>query len=360
MRQFFNPELAKAAEIADRYGMRMMATGGPYDSFQSYVGINKEVTRGTAPSWIGAAPLWLPVQPNPTLTPNLSWQADDSLRGSPVDDYDEIPLTRHDEFDMKGYTFADTFPGLLVALLGGTDSVAGTTAPYTHTLKLLNDPLSGSQPPSWSMVDVDLIEETAGAAQAKQMTAGQLSELNVDFAATGALGWSSKFISNPYTEIAKPTASFSTEVLIPAYNGVISFGGSQSFVLTKGSLAMKRSAAPIFTIQQNSGAPYRLWAGPFNVQGTFEFVALSGETAMLYGLQRQHQIVVITFVDPVSSHSVSFTMSGVQFEQPKVMRDQPYTRVTTNFKATANTTDASSGYSPLSAAVVNGVSGAYN
>lgn len=336
-----------------------MGNGGPYASFQSWAGINKEATRGTAPAWSNGAALWLPINPNPSLEPNLAWQTDDSLRGSPVDDYDEIPLVRHDEYNIKGYTFADTFPGLLLGMLGGPDAVTGTVAPYSHKMQLLNDPETGSQPPSWTIADVDLVEESSNTFNAKQTTASQLSELDVDFAATGALSYTAKYITNPFTEIAKPTSSFSTEFLIPAYNGVISFGGSQSFVVTKGTLAMKRTAAPIFTIQENGGAPYRNWAGPFNVSGTFSFVALASDMTMVNGLQRAHQICVITFVDPVSSHSVSFTMSGLQFQTPKVDRGSPYVMVTTNFKATANATDASSGYSPLSATTVNAVSAAY-
>lgn len=336
-----------------------MATGGPYASAQAYFGINRELTRGTVPSWVGSAPLWLPIQPNPSLKPNLSWAVDDSLRGSPVDDYDEIPLVRHDEIDIKGYTFADTFPGLLVGMLGGLDAVAGTVAPYTHVIKLLNDPLAGSQPPSYSGAFVDLIEQSAGSTTAKQFSSGQLSELDIDFAATGALQYSAKFISAPYTNIARPTASYSTEVLVPAYNGVISFGGSQSFVVTKGTLSMKRNAAPIHTID-GTIAPYRLWAGPFNVSGTFELVALSSNIFEGSALTRQKQVCVVTFTDPVSAHSIGFTMSALQFQDPVVSLDQPYTRITVSFKATANSTDASSGYSPLSASVVNGVSAAYN
>lgn len=341
--------------MADRMGLTM---SGPYLSAQSYFGIQKEVTRGTAPAWTSGNAFWVPISPNPTLNPNQTWQVDDSLRGGPVDVYDQIPLTRHDEMDFKGFVFADTFGALLLGLLGGPDSVVGTTAPYTHSIPLLNAPESGSQPPSFAGVDVDLIEESGTTDNAKQWTAGQLSELDLDFAATGAFQYTAKYVSNPFTEIVKPNPSFTTEILIPAYNGVINFGGSQSFVVTKGTLALKRNAAPIFTIM-GSQSPYRLWAGPFNVTGTFEFLALADDTTMAAGLTYDHQVCNITFTDPVSGHSVYLQMSQVQFMQPKVARDQPYTRVTCNFSGEANPTDAVSSYSPLTARVTNALSTAY-
>lgn len=324
---------------------------------QRYIGLNKEVTRGTAPVWTGGGPLWLPVAPTPTTTPNLAWEQDKSLRGSPVDTYNDVPLVRHDEIDFKGYVFADTFPGILMSVLGGPDAVTGSVAPYSHAIPLLNLPESGSQPPSYSIADVDLIEEAGVSFNAKQMTAGQGIELDIDFAATGALTYSTKFAANPYTQFGKPTASFSTEILIPAYNGVINFSNTQSFVVTKGTLSLKRSTAPVFTI--GSASPYRLWAGVFNVTGTFEFLALADEINMLNGLTYSKQVTNLTWTEPVSGHSVYFQMSQVQFMKPKVSSDQPYVTVTVDFNAEANTTDAASGYSPLTARVVNAVSAAY-
>ena len=331
---------------------------GPYLSVQSYLGLNKEATRGTAPAWTtsGAYPLWVPVEPNPALNAMQTWQEDKSLRGSPVDLYDDVPLTRHDEYDFKGYVYCDTFPGLLLALLGGPDT-AGTSAPYTHTIPLLNAAESGSQPPSFSGADVDLVENLGTSVNAKQFTGSQLSELTLDFAATGALGFQAKFIANPYTQIAKPSSSFSTEILIPAYNGAISFGGSQSYVVEKGQLALKRNAVPIFTIGQQG--PYRNWAGPMSVAGSFELLVLADDLTQINGLTYFKQAVTLTFTDPVSAHSVFFQMSRVQFKDPKIVRDQPYVRATVSFAGEANSTDATSGYSPITTRVTNAVSSAY-
>ena len=360
-RQFHDPKLARMAEVAADLGLTM-ATGGPYASFQSYFGMNKEATRGTAPAWTNGSAQWIPINPNPTLAPTLTWQVDDSLRGSPVGVYDDILLTNYVTFDFKGFVFADTFPALLLATLGGPDTVTGSVAPYTHYIPLLNDPQSGSQPPSYTCVDVDLIEESGVSQNAKQFTAGQMVSLAIDYTATGALNYTAKFIGQQYTQIAKPTATWSTEALIPAYNGTFFLGGSQSYLLTKGTLMLDRKTSPIHTIQQTP-SPYRLFAGAFVVTGTLEFLALADETNMLYGTEYIKQVMTLQFNGPLggayAGHYVYFHFNQVQLKNPKVMRDQPYTRVTVDFSAEANVQDAVTGFSPMYSNTVNGVSAAY-
>ena len=362
--RFHDRKLEEMARIAADLRATNMANGGPYLSVQSYLGMNKEAIRGTAPSWTNGSAVWIPVNPNPQLTPTLTWQTDDSLRGSPVDVYDDILLTNYSKYDFKGYVFADTVVPLLLGTLGGPDTVSGTVAPYSHYIPLLNDPESGSQPPSFTVADVDLIEESGYTDNAKQMTDGQMMSFALDFTATGALNYTASLLGQSFTEIVKPTASWSTEALIPAYNGVITFGGTQSFVVTKGTLMIDRKTAPLFTVgsinSQYGGAnPFRLFAGAITVTGTFEFLALADDQTMLQGLTYDKQVVTTQFTDQFLGHSIYFQFDKVQFKNPKVMRDQPYVRVTTDFSAEANPTDAVTGFSPMFARAINGISTAY-
>src|SRR6185437_5920646 len=96
----------------------------------------------------------LPIAPNPSLSPALTWLKNDALVGSPVEQIDDIPSDRHDEFDFKGNVFADTFGALLMAVLG-QDTVTGTAAPFSHAIGLANAATTGSQPPSYTGVDTD-------------------------------------------------------------------------------------------------------------------------------------------------------------------------------------------------------------
>ncbi len=320
-------------------------------SVNRFFGMGKETTRGTA-----AAPtIWLPIDPNPSLAPNLTWIEDKALRGSPVEVYDNIPSTRHDEYTFKGNVFADTFPALMEALLG-PDTVSGSVAPYTHTIGVLNNAASGSQPSSYTGIDTDNITESANAA--KQFTAGQLSDTTIDFAVDAPLTYSTKFLSNPFTEVPAPTTdTWSTEVLIPAWSGTISIAGTASTVVVSGSIDIKRSTAPIFTIGQQG--PYRLWAGPVQVTGKIVFIAEAADPTFVNALTRDRQIMVVTFTDPVSTHSVSWTMSGVQLKNPKVDGGKAYQTITADFEANSNSTDAISGYAPIKFIAVNGVSTAF-
>ncbi len=325
----------------------------PFLSVNRYLGLGKETSRGTA-----ATPsIWIPVDPNPTLEPDLKWLDDKGLRGSPVEVYDAVAGVRSDAYNFKGNVFADTFPALLEALLGGTDTVTGTTAPYTHKIGLANDASTGSQPPSYTIVDVDNITE--GSDAAKQVTAGQLSELSIDFSADGAVTYSGKMIGNPFTEVATPSSpSWSTEVFMPAWNGTITFGTVQSSVVMSGSLSLKRDATPVFTLGQQG--PYRVWAGPLVVSGKFVFVAEASDNTFTNALARDHQSLTIEFADPVSSHSVSFQMSTAQLQNPKVSSDKAWEEINADFIAVANTTDATAtGYAPVVTTTINGQSASY-
>ena len=323
----------------------------PFLSVNRFFGIGKEATRGTAVT----PTLWLPIDPNPSLAPNLTWIEDKGLRGSPVEVYDNIPGVRHDEFTFKGNVFADTFPGLMEGLIGA-DVVTGTAAPYTHTISLVNAPSSGSQPSSYTGIDTDNITESTNAA--KQFTAGQLSDTTIDFAVDAPLTYSTKFLGNPFTEVATPTTdTWSTEVLIPAWSGSVTIGTVASTVVVSGSIDIKRSTAPIFTIGQQG--PYRLWAGGIQVTGKIVFVAEANDPTFVNALTRDRQSFTITFTDPVSSHSVSWQMSAVQLKNPKVDGGKAYQTITADFEANSNSSDALTGYAPIKFVAVNGQSTAY-
>lgn len=318
-----------------------------YQSVNRYFGMGKETTRGTAV----APSIWLPIDPNPTLEPDIKWLPDKSLRGSAVDQYDDVPSTRSDNFSFKGNVYLDTFPALIMALLGSTDTVTGTTAPYTHVIGLNTTPSTGSQPPSYTGVDVDNVAQTGG--NAKQFTAAQLVELSIEFAADGALSYTSKFAANPFAYETKPSESFSTTVFVPAWTGAITLGGTKSTVVISGSLDIKRDTKPIFTVR-DSQAPYRLWAGPAAVSGKFVFVAEATEANYGNALDRDHQVLKMKFTDPVSTDTVTFQMSAAQLKTPKVTSDKAWEEITANFVANANSTDAvDGGYAPIKTTTTN-------
>ena len=93
---------------------------GPFLTANSQFGLIVEATRGTLPS--SGTTYYLPVV-TPQVSPMQKFLRDEALRGSPVSLYDNVAGVRHDEYDVKGYVYADSFPILLRAILGGTDTV---------------------------------------------------------------------------------------------------------------------------------------------------------------------------------------------------------------------------------------------
>jgi len=316
----------------------------------SFLGLGIENTRNTA----AASPTFIPITA-PQVTPMQVFLRDEALRGSPTTVYDQVAGVRHDEYDVKGYVYGDSFPILLRAILGGADTKSGTGPTYTHAIKLLNDNTTGSQPPSVTIKDFD-------GATAFQMTGAQMSELALTFGAEAAAEWSAKFIGNLYTQIATPSASFSTASFVPGWNITTSIAGSSLAYIAEGEIRLNRNAAPIFT--QGTQAPRVNFAGPLEVTGRLLAVVESTSDIFSnatngYALFDGPQATVITLTDPVSSNSVAFTMTKAQFSDVKRQRGKSYVEVEVNFTANANATDASSGYSPIATVTTNNISTAY-
>ena len=322
-----------------------------YMTANSFLGLGIENTRNTA----AASPTFIPIT-SPQVTPMQVFLRDEALRGSPTTVYDQVAGVRHDEYDVKGYVYGDSFPILLRAILGGADAKAGA-GPYTHGIKLLNDNTTGSQPPSVTIQDFD-------GATAFQMTGAQMSELSLTFGAEAAAEWSAKFMGNPYTQISIPSASPSTASFVPGWDITTSIGGSSLGYIVEGEIHMNRNTAPIFTM--GTKAPRVSFAGPLEVTGRLLAVVettsdIFSNATNGYALFDGPQATVITLTDPVSSNNIAFTLTKAQFSDVKRQRGKAFVEVEVNFTGNANATDAapSSGYSPIATVTTNNISTAY-
>ena len=334
---------------------------GPFLTANSYLGMVIETTEGTLPT--SGTSYWLPVT-TPQITPNQMFLRDEALRGSPTTVYDQVAAVRHDEFEFKTFLFADTFPVLLRSILGGTDTKTGS-GPYSHTIKVLNSPSTGSQPPTYSILDFD-------GANYFTVTGAQADTLGITFGADAAAEATVKYMGNPYTSYTSAptvfaTQSLSAEHLIPAWNTVVSIGGTTYTNVSTGEISINRKTQPIFTL--GTQAPYNLFAGPIEVTGKFTFVINSTADVFstgsgAYGLTRSPEAIVVTLTDPndqtsSTNHSVAFTMSAAQIHSIKRTRGKEYTELEVEFTANANQTDSATGYSPIQATVINGTSLSY-
>ena len=315
-----------------------------FSSSNSFLGVALETTRGTAAAGTYS---YLPIQ-TPTLTPVRTFLKDDAMRGSPAMTYDGVQGVWHTEVDAKGYLYADTFPLLAISTLG-PDVVSGA---YVHTSKLANAPATGSQPASLTMKYFD-------GANAWQVTGSQPADFTITGGADKALEWTSKLMGYAWTTPSTPTASFSTIPLIPGWDVTSTINSSSLSYIQDFTLKIDRKTAPIFT--QGSASPLVIFTGPCDVTGTLTYVvnttsdpfAVGGSA---YALYRGPVPFVLVCTDPnTAATTITFTMTTCQFQVVKRSTTKSYVESTVEFFATANATDALTGYSPIQIATANAV-----
>ena len=344
-------------------------------SANSYLGLMPEgATPGVTPT-TGTA-TFIPIT-TPQVTPMQTFLRDEALRGSPTVVYDQIQGVRHDEVDFKSYLYADTFPQLLTAVLGGNDTVTTVGSLKKHTIGLYNNPVKGSQPQTYSILDFD-------GANYFLMPGAKADSLNLTFGAEAAADATVKFFANPYTSYTATTLNASTfapfystafsvtpETMIPAWNTTITVSGINSGAtltyISTGELMFARKTAPIFTM--GTQAPYSNFSGPIEVSGKFTAVVDSQSDAWSTGtgaeaLTRSQQVMTVTLTDPNDTplgQKIVFTLSNVQFHDVKRTRGKEYTEVEVAFTANANVTDSggSPAFSPILTATTNAITTAY-
>jgi hypothetical protein len=312
----------------------------------SYMGLAKEATYSTAAS----VSLYTPVS-GPKLTPTLKWINDPDFRGSPVGSYDQVPGVRNDDYDGKVFMYADVYPNLLMGILGGPDTVASVGSNYSHTIGVLNSASTGSQPPSYT-----IINNSVNATY--QITGARAVDLSVAFTSDAAVETTLKYEGNISTTVSAPTINETTAHLVPAWSCAASIGGASVAVIESGTLDIKRGTAPIFTLGQQG--PYNNFMGPIDVTGTLVFVMEAGETNYANALQRDQQQLLLQFTDPASSDTILFQMDAIQLTDPVIEQSKSFISLNTKFTAVATTVDQTSGgYSPIKTVTTNGVSTAY-
>ena len=328
----------------------------PFMTANSFWGLAPESTYGTAASVSTFTPI-----DSPKVTTELTWLDDSAFRGSPVEHYDQVPGVIKGMFDGKTYIFSDVFPSLIRAALGSTDSVGASVSVtnaagsvsvgYPHTIGVLNSPNTGSQAPSYTLVN-----NSVDAPY--QLTAARLNDLTIAVSVDAAVEATFNFIGNAASITASVTANESTKHLVPSWACSASIGGASVAVVESFEVAIKRNTSSIHTLGQQG--PYNNFQGPISVEGKFAFVVEAGEQFYANSLTANQQQVLVQLTDPATGFSVLLQMSKVQLEAPVIDQSKAYISLTTNFVAVSNTTDSvTTGYSPIKVIATNGVSTAY-
>lgn len=309
-------------------------------SVRSYLGIAKEVTKGTPVSATDFIPVAKDsLKPQDIIDPLY----DQGLRGSNVLNYNYVQGRSRSTFDYGGAVFADTI-GYAIAGLMGSVATVGASAPYTHTVTLLNSLATGTdtQPISYTLTDFY-------AVAVRQYPGCQFSDFSLKFNADGMLEYDAKTTGWLSTTTTDPVPSFSTLLPTPVWRGTVSVAGSPVSTAMTGNIDMKRPVTPIYGIS-NTQNPYQVFLGPLEVTGKVTFV-MENDSQLLNFLNNTQPALVFNWNYGTGANEVQIqaTLSKGAYTAAVIERGDDFVKVTVDINAMSTTTDAgaSGGYSPI-------------
>jgi hypothetical protein len=310
------------------------------NSVRSYIGIAKEATKGT----VVAPTDFIPVAKD-SLKPVdiVDPLYDTGLRGSNVVNYNYIPGRTRSTFDFGGAVFADTI-GYAIAGVLGSVATTGASAPYTHTISLLNSLTSGAdtQPISYTLTDFYAVD-------VRSYPGCQFSDFSLKFNADGMLEYDAKTTGWQSSTVADPTPTFSTVLPTPVWRGTVSIGGSAVSTAMEGSIEMTRGVTPIYGIS-NTQNPYQVFLGALEVTGNIKFV-MENDDQLTNFLTNVQPAIVLNWAYGAGATAVQIqaTITKGAYTAAMIERGDDFVSVSIELNAQANTTDdgASGGFAPI-------------
>jgi hypothetical protein len=309
-------------------------------SVRSYIGIAKETTKGT----VVAPTDFIPVAKD-SLKPQDMVDAlyDTGLRGSNVLNYNYIPGRKHSTFDFGGAVFADTIGYGLAGIMGAC-ATSGASAPYTHTISLLNSLTTGTdtQPISYTLTDFYAVD-------VRSYPGCQFSDFSLKFNADGMLEYDTKTMGFSSSTVADPTPTFSTVLPTPVWRGTVSIGGSAVTNAMTGNIDMKRPVTPIYGIS-NTQDPYQVFLGPLEVTGKITFI-MENDDQLTNFLSNSQPAIVLNWAYGAGAAAVQIqaTITKGAYTAAVIERGQDFVQVSIDLNGQGNTTDdgASGGFAPI-------------
>jgi hypothetical protein len=309
-------------------------------SVRSYLGIAKEVTKGT----VVAPTDFIPVAKDNLKPVDLVDPLyDTGLRGSNVVNYNYIQGRTRSTFDFGGAVFADTVGYAIAGLLGDV-ATTGVSAPYTHTISLKNSLTSGTdtQPISYTLTDFYAVD-------VRSYPGCQFSDFSLKFNADGMLEYDAKTTGWQSETVSDPTPTFSTVLPTPVWRGTVSIGGSAVSTAMEGNIDMTRAATPIYGISSTQD-PYQVFLGPVEVTGSIKFV-MDSDAQLTNFLTNTQPAIVLNWAygTGASELQVQATITKGAYTAAVIERGDDFVSVTIELNAQANTTDdgASGGFAPI-------------
>lgn len=308
---------------------------------RSYLGIAKEVTKGTP-----VAPTdFIPVASSKLKPADIVGEllATDMAQGSLVKDYAYVQGRSNSTYDFGGPVYPDTIGYVLGGILGSV-STSGASAPYTHTISLKNASATGAdaQPTSFTLTDFY-------AANVRAYPGIQFHDFNMKFTADGLLDYDAKGTGWISSTASTPTPSFSSVLPTPTWLATVSIGGSPVSYTVDGEINMVRPVTPIFGLADTRD-PYQVFVGALETTGKFKFV-MENDTELTRYLTNTQPAITLNWSQGAgaSATEIQFTITKGAYTAAVIDRSKDYVEVDVDVRAIANTTDAGStgGYSNI-------------
>jgi len=309
-------------------------------SVRSYLGVAKEVTKGTP-----VAPTdFIPVMASSLKAVDvIDPLYDEGLRGSNVKNYNYIPGRTRSTIDFGGSVFADTVGYGLAGLLGDV-ATTGASAPFTHTIALENSAVAAAdaQPGSFTFTDFY-------AAAVRTYSGVQIHDFTLKFNADGMLEYDAKGTGWASAAAATPTPSFSTILPTPVWQGAVTVGGSTITNSISGEISMKRPVTPIYGISTTQN-PFNVFVGPLEVTGKLDFV-MENDTELTRFLTNTQPAIVLNWAYGAGAAAVQIqaTLTKGAYVAAASDRGGDFVKISVDINGQGNTTDAgaTAGYSPI-------------
>lgn len=310
------------------------------NSVRSYIGIAKEVTKGTA---VQPTDYLLVMKDSVKPEDHVDALYDTGLRGSAVVNYNYIQGREHSTFEFSSAGFADQIGYALTGIMGAC-ATTGASAPYTHTISLKNSLSAATdiQPLSYTLTDFYV-------AGVRNYPACQFHDFTLKFNADGMLEYDAKATGFVSSTTSAPTPTFSTVLPTPVWEGTVTIGGSSISNSMSGSITVSRAVTPIYGIS-NTQNPYSVFVGGVEVTGDIEFV-MEADTELTRFLNNTQPAIVLdwTMGAGASLTQIQATITKGAYTVAQIGRSGDFVTIKISLNGQGNTTDAgaSGGFAPI-------------
>lgn len=256
-----------------------------------WLGLAKEVTWGT-----GVTPSYFIPFSDVKADDVIEYIADNGIRGAMAETYNEIPGFKQGNVEISGDVFPDSFGLALLAILG-TDTVTGSSSPYTHSFKLART----AQPPS---ITVNRFDGT----NIRQWAGEVAEQLDIKWAEKAALAYTLKMQGKSSTVNAGPVTPTPTST-IPFTNWIFTanLGGTQNLHVIGFDFTIKRKLYVQHAVSNNQD-PTSVTALALSATGKITFDKADDSELLMY-LNNTQPSLIITGTQPGSSAVLTIQLS---------------------------------------------------